>query len=150
MPDMNLHVPMDAIGFGPWKSGDRIGTSDLLTCSVVAAYDEHGFVLAHIPPAREMNQQLLMTSCDVICEYKHRLTEKLFNTPITSPIGYLLTSTMMDEDNRDMLRGWFRSLGIPLTELQYDPYKPDGTRIEGVFYIWRKDNFWPPEPTLIR
>lgn len=147
---MKLEVPMDAIGAGPWEGGSQVRTSDLLTCSVVAVYDEHSFVFAHIPPARELNQQLQMTSADVIRDYKTRLTRRYHDTPMTGPTGYLLTSTMMDTDNRDMLRDWFRSLEFPFNELQYDPYKPDGTRIKGEFILSRKGNVWPPETKLIQ
>lgn len=133
---MDVKVPMDAVGSGKWANGDRVWTSDLLACFVVAASDEHRFVFAHAPPAREKNEELQMASAEIIGDYKDRLTKKYHETPMAQPVGYLLISTMMHEDSRNLLRDWFKCLNITFTEPQYNPLQARWNEDQGrVFHL---------------
>lgn len=133
-------IDMDSIGAGPWKDGQNIETSGLSACSVMAVYDKTKFAMAHIPPARAANGELSMTGTEVINEYKAKLTTRSSVSSMKQPKGYLLMSSLLDEDKRELMRQWFRDNNVQFKE---NIYSPDNAG-SGNLVISRETKSWPP------
>lgn len=138
--EARVEIGMDSIGSGKWASGDLLETPGLSACTVMAVYDKTNWAMAHIPPARGTNQGLAKTGMEVINEYKEKMTTRSGVASMKEPRGYLLTSTLLGDEERDALRAWFRANGVSLTEKTYSP----GNAGSGNFAISRETKSWPP------
>ncbi|KAI9680246.1 MAG: hypothetical protein M1822_007245 [Bathelium mastoideum] len=141
-------VRFDQVAGVNWGPEDSFGTQGLGSCSFIAIYDRHYIAGAHIPPARDaINQDgqpvLIATGQQVIYAHLSALNTHLPYIRGTRH-AVLVTSTGLDEVERDMMRRWLRQAGAQIRELMYNPAAM--TR-GGVFFLSRKHNAWLP--TLI-
>lgn len=95
-----------------------------------------------IPPAREgSNGQLAATGTDVINEYTSKMTSRAAVADMQKPLGYLLMSSLLDEDKRELLRDWFRNNMIQFKEQIYTPDNAGS----GNLVLSRETMTWPPK-----
>ncbi|KAI1849998.1 hypothetical protein JX265_003371 [Neoarthrinium moseri] len=145
--EARVKIPFDRIKSGNWGPGKVIETAGLSFCSVMAVYDQGKWIMAHIPPAREENGQLINTGEDVIDGFKEAMTSKYNDANMQGPQGYLLVNTVLDPDLLRSMQSWFQQRNIP-TVVQ--PYTREQTIAgSGNFVISREAVAWPPIVTFI-
>lgn len=137
---------MDDYKTEAWTGGDDLVTKGLSRCTALALWDKDHFFLAHIPPGRLQNGQIVSTSLDLISEYTNRLTTTWNSRAWSKPRGLLLASAYMGSEEKQALEHWFsgKLINVDIKHYTEDDYE-DGY---GVLRISREGNVWPPAITF--
>ncbi|PVH96456.1 hypothetical protein DM02DRAFT_659208 [Periconia macrospinosa] len=123
-------VPMYGTVPVPWGPLDSVTTRQLSVCSVVAVWDQHRVVMAHIPPGEPQPDGDILDSAATIRLYLGRIDAKLQAAPLTNPkSGYFLASITLSVADKETVRNWAIARGISLQTRSYSFTKAPGATL---------------------